>query len=771
MNIKSLAVVLLLGGLAFGACKPDQIAPVPQDKPAAKPEESPFIPGVLYLELTEDYTSRVEKGERPDIPGLTSMERLFPDGGEWEPRHREAGLHRWYEVHIDTSIPATKAAAGIQDHPGIVFAEPVRRVKLNGYFNDPHLDKQWNLYNDGSNGTNYTEGCDVNVIPVWERFTTGDPDVVVAVLDQGAELKHPDLSAVLLPAVPGGSRTFIAGDYEYSPVPGDHGTHCAGVIGAMSNNGKGIAGIAGGDGKKPGVRIMSLELLRSVPNPDYPNNPITLNGDFPNAFVYAADNGALIASNSWGDFYESEEQAAGASERETSKYIKAAIDYFIKYAGCDKNGKQLPGSPMKGGLVVFAAGNDGWGHGWPAEYESVVAVGSLGPNGNRAYYSNYGDWVDICAPGGDVQVGGSVYSCVTGGQYGYMQGTSMACPQVAGVAALILSYYGGPGFTCEMLKDKLLRGASSARSPQYGKVGPLVDALGSFSLESTLAPDPVTSIGNEGVIANAVSLSWEVTADQDDVKAYSYILLASKDKSVLEGIKDVKAIPASVTTKTVKVNRLNIGEKLAYTISGLDFTTRYYFSVIASDYKGNRSALSPIIEIDTEANRAPVITTDHEGKIILKSHEKAGPIQFQISEPDGHGFTTEVESASKSFSYEGGGSSIRVSIDAQKEEKAGTYSAKIVATDVYGMASEYVITYEIQPNHEPRLLASPENVILDAPGAMTTIDVSKYFIDDDGEDLRYEVSYSTQNVVHVAPNGNMYQITALGTYRGYPHGL
>ena len=762
MTTKSLAVVLLLGALALGACKPDQIAPVPQDKPAVKPEESPFIPGVLYLELTEEYTALVEKGERPDIPGLTSMERLFPDGGEWEPRHREAGLHRWYELHFDTSIPATKAAFDVRDLPGVVSAEPVRKAKVTGYFNDPEMDNQWALYNDGSKGQNYAEGCDINVVPVWERFTTGDSDVVVAVLDQGAELNHPDLSAAVLPAVPGGSRTFINGEYEYNIQPGDHGTHCSGVIGAVSNNGKGIAGIAGGNGKNPGTRIMSLEVLRYLPNPDDPDNPIVLNGSFVNAFVYAADNGALIASNSWGDVYESESQAEGAGDRETSRAIKNAIDYFIKYAGCDKNGNQRPGSPMKGGLVVFAAGNDGWGHAWPAEYDHVVAVGSISSNRTRAYYSNYGDWVDICAPGGDYQIGPTILSCITGGTYGYMQGTSMACPQVSGVAALIVAHYGGPGFTCDDLKDKLLRGANPSGSPQFAKIGPLVDVLGSFSLESKIAPDPVTSISEEGVVANAVSLSWDVTADADDVKAYSYILLASTDKSVLEGIEDINAIPTSVITKTVKVDRLNIGEKLSYTIKNLEFSTKYYFAAIARDYKGNRSAMSPIIEVSTVENHAPEISTAHEGKIVVKSHEKVGPIVFNITEPDGHGFTTEVESGSKAFTFEGSGASIRIYIDALKVDKAGTYTSKIIATDVYGMSAEYTIEYEILPNHEPRLIGTIENIMLDAAGASTTLDVSKYFVDDDGEDLRYEVSYSSQNVVHVAPNGNLYQLTALG---------
>ena len=183
---------------------------------------------------------------------------------------------------------------------------------------------------------------------VWEEYTCGSDEVIVAVVDLGVDLDHEDLAANSIPAGSGGSRNFMSGGGTYDVEGGDHGTHIAGVISAVNNNGVGISGIAGGDAGKgiKGVRILScqvgegdiIETLAAV-----------------DAIRYAADNGALIAQNSWGDNYDldgdgriSAAELERASNAEISSYEKAAVDYFIDYAGCDNFGNQLPDSPMKG---------------------------------------------------------------------------------------------------------------------------------------------------------------------------------------------------------------------------------------------------------------------------------------------------------------------------------------------------------------------------------------------------------------------------------------
>ena len=235
----------------------------------------------------------------------------------------------------------------------------------------------------------------------------------------------------------------------------------------------GLAGIAGGDyaaGKK-GVTLMSAQVFQG--NSSAPR--------FQNAIVWGADNGAVISQNSWGNSYDfNDDGSLSAYEKEyalsdrITPSMADAIDYFIKYAGCDKDGNQRPGSPMKGGLVVFAAGNHGISNGVPAAYGPVIAVGSTGADGSLSSFSNYGEWVDICAPGE------SIYSCTVSG-YDRMQGTSMACPHVSGALALLLSQFGGEGFTNEDLKYMLLQGANPSLINCYGRsMGPYLDIMGSM---------------------------------------------------------------------------------------------------------------------------------------------------------------------------------------------------------------------------------------------------------------------------------------------------
>ena len=230
------------------------------------------------------------------------------------------------------------------------------------------------------------------------------------------------------------------------------------------------------------------------------DDPDAKSGDEAQALVWAADHGALIANNSWGYLFRSEQEAERAARqfKETPSALKDAIDYFIDTAGTDGHGNQT--GLMKGGVVLFASGNEGWRHDAPSEYERVVAVGAFGPDGKMARYSNYGAWVDILAPGGsdsDWDTDEWIYSCVpavtnSGNPYAYMSGTSMATPSVAGVAALLVSYFGGPGFTNEDLLDRLLSGARTGVIDQQGRAsgGGKLDAAGAFGYEPTpVGPD------------------------------------------------------------------------------------------------------------------------------------------------------------------------------------------------------------------------------------------------------------------------------------------
>ena len=456
--------------------------PLP-DTPAPAPQDSSLIPGTAIIQLSEETADHFVIEDYPDVAaalGVISAERVFPDAGEFEARHRAAGLHRWYSVRYNEGVSTTKAREGLGSLEGVETVDFPHRKVRRGFFNDKYLVNQWHFVNDGNLGRNFKKGIDINVEPVWKEFTGGTSDVIVAVIDGGIDLRHNDLAGVVLPADDNGSRNFVAG-YPPTTIPADdHATHAGGIIGAINDNGIFCSGIAGGLDGSGGVRLMSCVIFGSDDDTQDGGT-----GEEARALVWAADHGAVIANNSWGYEFDTEEEArreAIAFDNETSS-IKSAIDYFIANAGLDADGNQT--GPMRGGLVLFASGNYGWNHDVPSEYAPIVSVGAFGPDGKMPRYSNYGPWVDILAPGGsdseDVYAEWIVSLAINQGA-AYMVGTSMACPHVAGVAALLVSYFGGPGFTCDDLKERLLESARYDEIDLQGRSvgGGMLDAYAAF---------------------------------------------------------------------------------------------------------------------------------------------------------------------------------------------------------------------------------------------------------------------------------------------------
>ena len=731
---------------------------VPQE-PRSEVSDSSCIPGEVIVKFSEDMTARIERelaggaflrtrSEELNSVfaslGVTSVERVFMDGGEWEPVHREAGLHTWYRVRFDSSLPVTRASCELESIPGVESSGPSPRIRSSRIFNDPRYPEQWNYYNDGSISSKHMSGCDINVEDVWTFRSAGRPEVIVAVLDGGIQMDHEDLAAVVIPAGKDGSRNFVDSEY-YVITPHDHGTHVAGTIGAINDNGIGVSGIAGGKKGQGGVRLMSCQIFK----PGTGDKDVS--GDSYNALVWASDHGAVIANNSWTYVYEDEEQALKGGVGA----MKGAIDYFNTHAGLDKKGRQE--GPMVGGLVVFAAGNENWKKAWPSAYSGVVAVGSFGPGGARTSYSNYGDWVDIAAPGGNTSVyGGGILSTKTGNTYGFSQGTSMACPHVSGVAALLVSEFGGPGFTREMLLERLLGGADYSAPTVAAGIGPKLDAFGAFAYGSTMAPETPGSF-SVNPHSNFMDFEWKTVADPDDSVPHGYLLLAAEDASSLEGL-DYDNLPQGVHGQEFVVRGVAPGNKLKRTVSGLDFNKQYYTTLVSFDYSRNYSAYPEPQAVTTGDNHPPVITVDHSGEVFVKAHETVDII-VKVEDPDGHGCKLDFESTSiaATCNVQADGTYL-VGLRGQFGDP-GSYTALLTAMDDYGASTSCVIPFTVLENHAPAIVKDAENMIM-APGDKLTLNLDDYITDEDGEDLIYTVNVSNSKIVRTEVEGSELILTA-----------
>ena len=713
-----------------------------------------YVYGEARVYLSEDMTAMVEAAAETgslatkspgmnlaiDELGITEMYRLFPHAGEFEERTRREGLHRWYVVKYSQEVTLTKAQSSLEDVNGIEIFEPVMQIRNND-FNDL-TSELWGLYNRSY------KGFDINVRSVWDQYTTGNPDVIVAVVDNGIDLNHQDLAANCLPSK---HHNFVDGSSNI--VPGDHGTHVAGTIAAVSNNGRGVAGIAGGDKAKgkQGVKLMSCQIFKT--NAD---GSATGSGGAA-AIKYGADNGAVISQNSWGYSFDTNgdgditgDELTRAMSARISASDKAAVDYFIRYAGCDNNGNQLPNSPMKGGVVIFAAGNDAIANGAPAEYSEVIAVGAVARDGSKSSFSNYGNWVDVCAPGTDI------LSTVPGNEYAFMSGTSMACPHVSGVAALIVSHFGGPGFTNEMLKEKILASANTSVISKNYQIGGLVDTYGAFVYGNDKAPAPVTDL-SVSASGNKIDLTMTVPADEDGKAAYGAMVYYSDDLTKLE---------AASATSYDKVGHAaftfdsEAGKSVTLSVKGLEFEKKYYVKVQAYSYGRNYSEASEILTVNTTVNNPPAITTDYDGSYELISSQQI-VIPLQIIDPDGHEVEVETITGSAAETYtttpEGG---IRLTIKG-KDATPGTYTSKIVATDEYGLSSTLEIEYKVKDNSAPVKIKDIEDILLTAKGREFIIDMTEYADDPDAEQLKYEATISNPKVVHVTSKGDQLIGTAL----------
>ena len=542
-------------------------------------------PGVIKIKLTETASQRKSLQRTTDQEistlGLAAVDALNVQSGAtgivetfYSPafkarnagRHQAWGFDRWFTLQLDESadIPAIISAYLQLDE--VEIAEPEFRKRLFNTLpdgtdpmirlsadeiltrntNDPRLYQQWHYHNTGQQ--NGTPGKDIDLFAAWE-IETGNSDVIVAIIDQGIQYTHPDLQGNMWPEI-----GFNFANNSANINPGDHGTHVGGTVSAVNNNSLGVAGVAGGTGANDGVRLMSAQVFSG-------NN----SGGFHLAPLYAADNGAAISQNSWGY----------TSPNVYDQTSLDAIDYFNLNGG---------GEALSGGITIFAAGNDGEDAlYYPGCYSGAFSVAATNNKDKRSWYSTYGDWVDISAPGGETNSVNArgVLSTVSGGGYAFFQGTSMACPHASGVAALAVSLAYG-----ELSADDLAEILRSTTDDHYDLNPAYVGKLGTGRLNAhnvlTEAQSWLSGIQNasgfkaEALNNNEVQLSWSLNdAENPVIVAFSEVnqfgpLLDNSTYSVGDTI-------------TGGGTFLYKGSDTIFLHSNLQSATNYYYKIWAFD--------------------------------------------------------------------------------------------------------------------------------------------------------------------------------------------
>ncbi|MBN2364948.1 MAG: T9SS C-terminal target domain-containing protein [Calditrichaeota bacterium] len=530
-----------------------------------------YVPDQIVIELDHptlqmmDLHSARQSGfcgiELLDLLGdqfnITSMIQRFPDAQPKIYKDRLINLRGWFKLSFEQAIDPEGLCEQYIRIPGVIDAQPIGIHFMDIIPNDRFFSDQWHLQQSSD--------VDIDAPEAWD-FYTGNPAIIVGILDTGVRYYHKDLGGAtasystplnsrgnmwinnteLVGGIPNGNDddgnsyiddwigwdfvTGISSGGGYTKINGEdydapdndpsdfngHGTHCAGNVGAINNNGYASAAVAGGWGdgtlqiNADGVRIMALRIGYSMRSSLYGEVGLVRMDFAAEALYYAANNGARIVSCSWG--------SSGTG------ILPAAIDYFL----------------ASGGLIFKSAGNSNVS---TPDYicgrtdDNIISVAATDTFDLKADFSNYGTWVDISAPGTNILSSYHLHSDPQNDYVAEISGTSMAAPIAAGTAALIWST--NPNLTAAEVRTILFNNADDIDllNPAYsgrlgaGRVnahGPLLDPSLPVELASFTARYDSDAIHLAWRTFSEINnLGFEITRSQSQDESENYKLIAS----------------------------------------------------------------------------------------------------------------------------------------------------------------------------------------------------------------------------------------------------
>ncbi len=516
-------------------------------------------------------------------------------------------LYNWYVVEVRDGVNVAEAILAFNRLPH-VKVERARIPKLDSVPNDPMFPLQWALHNTGQDFPiepgrlfDFPQGgkidADIDATEAWD-IQRGREDVVVAVIDSGVDYQHPDIDDNMWinqeelngqANFDDDNNNYVDDIYGYNflanrPDPMDdtkngHATHVAGIIAAEGNNGIGITGVAWN------AKIMALKFV----NKDGFTNP----GTELEAIYYAVDNGADIISNSWGwkeVNYNSNTWPDFQNFDDYSRALKEAVDYAVGM----------------GVLVVAAAGNDGdlireSNPQYPAAFDNVIGVAATNSMDYWMNGSDWGAWVDVAAPGEDIlslKARSSTRTAYDDQRLtSVLSGTSMAAPQVSGLAALLMSEY--PEETVDQITARILENTDPLSHDFFNRFG-----IGRINAYKALAA------GRESIF-QLKNVTWrEIKGDGDQIPE------AGEQMELVVEIENVQGNPALVRGQLSSQNEF---------ISSI-LKANSDFGVINSQQKGNNSNDPFVFEIGQLPFGMPVNMT----MIINQGELNSQTFDFQV---------------------------------------------------------------------------------------------------------------------------------------------